>query len=168
MAGPEEIAKHIQELGSDDIHAREQARFMLIEAGGDATPFLIDILKTGVERKRWEAARLLGEIRDPAAADVLVETLMDQSIGVHWAASEALVALGQAAIVPLLNGLIRHFDSARFRQGAYHVLHTFEHFQQLDAKALEVLDALRSVEPSASAPWAAERAIEAYMFRHKR
>lgn len=168
MAGTPEIEKHIQDLGSDDIHVREHARYLLIEAGEDASPLLVDILKTGGERKRWEAARLLGEIRDPATAEALVQALVDQSIGVHWAASEALIAIGQAAIVPLLNGLIRHFDSARFRQGAYHVLHTFEHFQQLDAKALEVLDALRSVEPSASAPWAAERAIEAYMFRHKK
>jgi HEAT repeat protein len=168
LAGTQEIEKHIQELGSEDIHEREQARYLLIDAGNEATPLLLEVLKTGGERKRWEAAKLLGEIRDPAAAEALVEALVDQSIGVHWAASEALIAIGQAAIIPLLNGLIHHFDSARFRQGAYHVLHTFEHFQQLDLRALEVLDALRSVEPSASAPWAAERAIEAYMFRHKK
>jgi hypothetical protein len=67
----------------------------------------------------------------------------------------------------LLEGIIRHFDSMRFRQGAYHVLHMLERLHHLDPEIQDVLDALRSIEPSASAPWAAERAIEHIKFEKK-
>lgn len=44
-------------------------------------------------------------------------------------------------------------------------------FFQRDALATithqDVLDALRDIEPSVSAPWAAERAIEYYLFEKK-
>jgi hypothetical protein len=37
----------------------------------------------------------------------------------------------------------------------------------LDPKVQEVLDALRDVEPAASVPWAAERAIEHLKYQKK-
>jgi hypothetical protein len=42
-----------------------------------------------------------------------------------------------------------------------------ERFHQLDPKVQEVLEALRDIEPSVSAPWAAERAIEHIKFGEK-
>ena len=110
---------------------------------------------------RTEAVKLLGKIGDKSAAEALVEALIDESMNVHWAASEALIGLGGGAILPLLKGLEKHFDSARFRQGAYHILHTFENRGQLESHVQEVLNALRDIEPFASVPWAAERAIQA-------
>lgn len=160
MSTEEEIKKHLKDLEDDDIDVRNAARWQLASIGPEAVPDLINQLKTDKERCRWEAAKILGEIRDPSAADALVEALLDDNIGVHWAASEALIRYGREAILPLLKGIVRHFDSMRFRHGAYHILHVLESFHQLEPQVQEVLDALRSVEPSASAPWAAERAIE--------
>ena len=167
MSTKEEIKNHLVDLENDDIQVRNAARWQLASIGPEAVPDLIQQLNTDKERCRLEAAKILGEIRDPSAAEALVEALLDNSISVHWAASEALIKYGRDAILPLLEGITRHFDSMRFRQGAYHILHVLERFHQLDSNVQEVLDALRDIEPSASAPWAAERAIEYFKFREK-
>ena len=161
----EEIKNHLAELENNNIQVRNTARWLLTDMGSKAVPDLIQQLKTDKEHCRLEAAKILGEIRDPSAANALVDALVDESINVHWAASEALIKYGRGAILPLLEGITRHFDSTRFRQGAYHVLHVLEHLHQLDPRAQEVLNALHDVEPSVNAPWAAERALEYYKFR---
>ena len=81
-----------------------------------------------------------------------------------WAASEALIKYGPGAILPLLEGVTRHFDSARFRRGTIHVLHMLKDLYGLHPKVQKVLDALHSMEPRASVAWAAERAIEQLRF----
>ena len=167
MSTKEEIKIHLAELEADDIEARNMARRQLASIGPEAVPELIKQLKTDRQRCRWEAVKILGEIPDKAAADALVEALMDDSINVHWAATESLIKYEEDAILPLLAGLTRHFDSMRFRQGAYHILHVLERSHQLDPKVQEVLDALRDVEPAASVPWAAERAIEHLKYQKK-
>jgi len=160
MTTEEEIKKFLGELENDDIKVRNIARRKLASIGPEAVPALILQLKTDKERCRWEAAKILGEIRDISATEALVEALLDDSISVHWVVTEALINYGKEAILPILEGITRHFDSMRFRQGAYHILHMLERFRHLDPEVHEVLEALRSIEPSASAPWAAERAIE--------
>ena len=165
MSTQEEIKNHLADLENDDIQVRNTARWLLADMGSEAVPDLIQQLKTNKEHCRWEAARILGEIHDPSAANALVDALVDESLNIHWAASEALIKYGRGAIMPLLEGITRYFDSMRFRQGAYHVLHVLERFHQLDTHAQEVLNALRDIEPSVNAPWAAERAIEYYKFR---
>jgi hypothetical protein len=164
MNTEEDIKKYLVELEDDDVQVRKIARRQLASAGKEAVPDLINQLKTDKERCRWEAAKILGEIRDESALEPLVEALLDNSISVHWVATETLIKYGRDAILPVLEGITRHFDSMRFRQGAYHILHVFESFLNLDPHVQEVLDALRDIEPSVSAPWAAERAIEYYLF----
>jgi HEAT repeat protein len=165
MSTNEDIHTYLTELDNPDLKIRNQARQHLLSVGDKAVPDLIHQLKTDRERCRWEATKLLGEIHDEMAITALVEALMDDSINVHWAATESLIKFGRDAILPLLEGITRHFDSMRFRQGAYHVLHILEGYHHLDPEVQEVLDALRSIEPSASAPWAAERAIEKIMYQ---
>ncbi len=160
-----EISDLMERLEGDDIHAREQTRYLIVSAGTDAVPSLVDTLQNGNRNQRWEAAKLLGRIGDLSAASALVEALLDESMSVHWAASESLIELGSGAILPLLEGLRRHFDSARFRQGAYHILHMFEKMGYLEPHVQDVLNALREVESFATVPWAAERAIEALEIR---
>ena len=156
-----EIQNLIEKLYGKDIHVREQARYLLVNKGRDATDYLLSLLQSKNSNQRLEAVKLLGRIKDPSSASALVEMLVDESIGVDWAASNALIALGGNALLPLLNGLVKYYDSARFRQSAMHILHTFEQSGILEHHVQEVLDALRGVEPSASVPWAAERAFEA-------
>ena len=164
MSKKEDIKNYLVDLENDNIDVRNAARWNLASIGSEAVPDLIHQLKTDKEQCRWEAAKILGEIRDETATEALVEALMDDSISVHWVATESLIKYGRSAILPLLEGITRHFDSMRFRQGAYHILHMLERFHQLDPKVQEVLDSLRGIEPSASAPWAAERAIEYLKF----
>jgi HEAT repeat protein len=167
MNTQEEIKNYLDELEADDIEARNIARRQLASIGPEAVPELIKQLKTDRQRCRWEAAKILGEIQDKAAVDALVEALMDDSLNVHWAATESLIKYEEDAILPLLEGLTRHFDSMRFRQGAFHILHVLERSHQLDPQVQEVLDALRDIEPAASVPWAAERAIEHLKYQKK-
>jgi len=163
-----DIDKSIKALNSPDRAIHNHARYTLIEARHEALPLLIKLLKSEQPHVRWEAAYLLKRIGDPSAADALVDTLTDDNLDVHWMASDALITLGYRSILPLFKGIIRHFDSYRFRQGAYHVLHTFECFSTLDPETQRVLDALRDIEPGIKAAWAAERAIEALeIFRKK-
>lgn len=165
MSTNDDIHTYLKELDNQDLKIRNQARQHLLSVGEKAVPDLIHQLKTDRERCRWEATKLLGEIHDEKAITALVEALVDDSINVHWAATESLIKFGRDAILPLLEGITRHFDSMRFRQGAYHVLHILEGYHHLDSDVQEVLDALRSIEPSVSAPWAAERAIEKIMYQ---
>jgi len=167
MNSREDIKTYLVELEDDDTKVRSVARWELASMGSEAVPDLIHQLKTDKEHCRWEAAKILGDIRDPSAAKALVEALVDESINVHWAASEALINYGREAILPLLEGITRHFDSMRFRQGAYHILNTLERAHQLEPDVQKVLNALRDVGPSVSAPWAAERAIEQLVFQKK-
>ena len=158
--GIEQIKHLIDVLGSRSGPEREAARKEIVAYGKLATPYLVEALQNDDRFVRWESAMALGVIADPASAIALVETLMDEDVGVRWLASEALIAIKKAAIVPLLQGIVKYFDSIWLRQGCYHVLHVFERENLLDASTQQVLEALRSIEPEVSVPWAAEKALE--------
>ena len=160
----EDIQNHLAELEDDDFKVRDAARLQLATMGREAVPDLVHQLKTDKEPCRREAAKILGEIHDESAAHDLVEALLDESIGVEWAASEALIKYGPGAIIPLLEGITRHFDSTRFRQRAFHVLHELDRVHYLHPKVEEVMDSLRGIGIFTGAAWAAERAIEYLKF----
>lgn len=159
------IQEYLGKLEDHDIRVRETARGQLTRIGMAAVPSLVHQLKTDREPCRREAARILGEIHDETAVDDLVEALLDDSLGVEWAASEALIKYGSPAILPLLEGVTRHFDSERFRRGAFHVLNTLKESYGLHPTVQTVLESLRNRHPRASVAWAAERAIEQLNFR---
>lgn len=161
MSQKEAIENLISKLASQERSSREKARLELLERGPEASPLLASALKNKSPRIRQEAAKTLMGLHDPSTAPALVEALIDETIEVHWAASEALIALGRDAILPVLKGITHHFDSYRFRQGAYHVLNTLKRTSQLDLHSTKVLDSLGDIDASMSAPWAAEKAIEA-------
>ena len=110
MSNKEVISNYLIKLEDDDIQVRNTARWQLASIGSEAVPDLINQLKTDKERCRWEAAKILGEICDESAAEALVEALLDESINVHWVATEALINYGRDAILPVLEGITRHFD----------------------------------------------------------
>ena len=164
MSMNEDVKKRLVELEDDDIKVRRTARLQLATMGQEAAPDLVHQLKTDKEPCRREAAKILGEIQDESAADELVEALLDESIGVEWAASEALIKYGHGAVIPLLEGITRHFESTRFRQRAFHVLHELNRDHYLHPKVKEVMDSLRGTGIFTGAAWAAERAIEYLKF----
>lgn len=167
MTNNDVIKQLLIKLASSDRQDRQRAHHHLLEFGTEITPYLIEALKNEKASLRHSAAHVLTDLHDPEAAPALVETLLDESIEVHWAASEALIAMGRNAIVPVLQGLIRHFDSYRFRQGVFHVLHSLKRNGLLDPHSMGVFEALHDVEASIKAPWAAERALEALVIFKK-
>jgi hypothetical protein len=74
--------------------------------------------------------------------------------------------MGRDPIPALLEALMHDFDSLWLRQSAHHILHVLKDDGILFDAEEKVFEALEGVEPSASVPWAAERALEA--LRHKK
>ncbi len=156
----ENIELRIRELASRDVLIVQQARESLTGCGRPAVPALLRALNDEDDQIRWEAARVLGEIGDPATAPALVKTLTDQNFVVRWIASEAIDALGHTGVVPLLNALETQPDSLWLRRGAHRILRV-----QARGKLGEILDpvmkALEGMEPVLEVPIACVNALHA-------
>lgn len=116
------IERLVADLASDDGTVRKRAREALVELGREATGRLTALLADERIRLRWEAARALVDIADPAAAPSLIAALEDAEFEIRWLAAEALVALGRAGLIPLLWRLARPPHTPELRDGAHHVL----------------------------------------------
>jgi HEAT repeat protein len=108
--------------------------------------------------QRWEAAKALGEIGDPAATEALIRALDDEMFDVRWLAGESLIAIGRRAILPLVRHLVARSDSSWLTEGAQHVLHGFKTAHS-DPALGPVIRALEGPEPAVELPIAAENAI---------
>lgn len=126
--------------------------------GHAATPALLVALDHANWRVRWEAAKTLGEIADPAAIDALILALRDDDPQIRWLAGEALVATGSRSVAPLLKALVAHGDGTQFRQAAHFVLRSLEN-RTKDGQLQPVLDAMGGIEPSIEVPIAALDAL---------
>ncbi len=146
-------------LADWDARRRHEASSELVSMGTAALPVLAKQLSARDWHVRWEAARALGEIGDPAAAVLLVEALQDDDTGVRWAAMGSLIQLERGALRPLLESLTRDFYSARLREGAHHVLHMLLSRELLTEREKEVFFALEGAAPGIQAAWAANRAL---------
>jgi HEAT repeat protein len=146
-------------LASPDRVTRQTARATLVGLGHPAVAPLIPLLDDPHDHVRWEAAKSLSEIADPAAAEALVKTLEDRDAGVRWLAAEGLIRMRRAGLKPLLQALIERPDSPWLREGAHHVLHDLARIG-LDEGVLPVLTALEDIEPTATVPGAARRALD--------
>jgi len=147
-------------LGLSDETKRLQARRSLELAGKKAVPVLIEALFKGNSVARREAAEALVTIQDASTAPALVCTLEDPNHDARWAAMRALVALDQAGLEALLLALMKDFTNVYLREGARHVLNELKHKHRLEAPFLKVLEALKGMQPTATVPWAAEKAWE--------
>jgi hypothetical protein len=148
------------DLASSTESERLKARLSLIREGEAAVPALIQVLSTGNQPARWEAARALAVIKDSSAAAALVGALEDEDHDVRWAAMKALIGLNRDGLEPLLQALIRDFDSVWLREGAHHILNVLKKQRKLRRPSLHVLQALEGLEPEVAVPWAAETAWE--------
>jgi HEAT repeat protein len=152
------IESLIAALGSRDGLKRQDARAELIGRGHECITDLIHALKHPQEQVRWEAAKALVTIADPAATAALVDALSDQDSDVRWLAAEGLIALGRDSIWPVLERLTQRAGSEKFREAAHHVLHA--HFDgELDELLAPVLGALDGPSPETGAPVAAYEAL---------
>jgi HEAT repeat protein len=156
----------INQLSSTNGINRMQAREALTCIGNPALLELLKTLSTADLQLRWEIIKVLEGISDPTTIPILVEQLKYEHAGVRWAAANALIGMGRDSIPSLLEALIHDFDSIWLRQSAHHILHVLKDDGKLYDAEEKVFDALEGVEPSASVPWAAQRALES--LRHKK
>lgn len=146
-------------LASPDRVTRQSARETLVAVGHPAVGPLIPLLDDRHDHVRWEAAKSLADIGDPAAAPALVQTLEDPEPGVRWLAAEGLIRMRRACLKPLLHALTERADSVWLRDGAHHVLHDLAKMGLAEGTA-SVLAALEDVEPAATVPGEARRALD--------
>jgi len=126
---PEQLRRELMErlvgeLSNSDPGQRIRARREICRIGREATPLLIEALRSKDPHVRWEATKCLTHLRDPAAAPILVQELIDPASEVRWGASHALIALGDDAIIPVLSGLVKapKGDTYELYHAAAHVL----------------------------------------------
>jgi HEAT repeat protein len=146
-------------LASPDRVTRQTAREKLVGQGHAAVAPLIPLLDDRHDHVRWEAAKTLAEIGDPAGAEALVKTLEDRDAGVRWLAAEGLIKMRRASLKPLLHALTERPDSVWLREGAHHVLHSLTKVGLVEGMT-PVLAALEGIEPAATVPAAARRALD--------
>ncbi len=152
----EELCAQLSDL---DPRCRHEAREQLVSMGLPVLPVLYQKLSSLDWHVRWEAAKALGEIGEPTAAQTLVELLQDDDTSVRWVAMSSLIYLGRGSLRPVLEALTRDFQSSRLREGAHHVLHTLFNRGKLTGVETEVFRALEGTAPSIQAAWAANKAL---------
>ena len=154
----------ITQLGDDQGFVRENARLALIDIGKDAVPLLIDALVSKREQLRWEAAKALVKIADPAAIPALVKALQDEVFDIRWLAAEALIAIGKESIEPLMQEVVDQGNKSFLQEGAHHIITYLLPPLSKSSDLVEILkpvkDALDSSAPRAAGPAAAQKALE--------
>lgn len=137
---------------------RQHARERLVPLGSSASPFLVPLLSEEKDQTRWEAAKALSEIADPASVPALLHALEDEDGDVRWLAAVALITIGPPTAVPLLEALIERIGSVWVRQGAHHVLAELRRTEIGDAIA-NVYTSLSGVHSNIEIMRAARRAL---------
>jgi len=150
----------VKEFASSSAIDREIAREALVAIGKPAVQALVEALSNPDDQVRWEAAKALNCIADPAAVPALVTALGDERAGVRWLAAEVLIALGHASLEPVLKALTDPANVSWLREGAHHVLHELTRRESAE-RLRPVLEALEDFEPGLTAPLAALRALQA-------
>ena len=152
------VSALVAKLGSRNGMERQHAREALIALGEPAIGTLVAALDADRKVVRWEAAKTFTDLHAPAAAPALVKTLADEEGDVRWLAAEALIGLGEIALIPLLEALMGRTDSVELREGAHHVLHALNHGQLAEIVG-PVLTTLECYEPELAVPLSAEQAL---------
>ena len=154
------IPMWITGLGSSNESERRKARSLLVAEGAYVVPDLIQALYNGNRHTRMQVVRIFAQTRDLSAAPALVRALEDEDHDIRWTAMKGLIALERAGLEPLLEALMKDFESVWLREGAHHILNVLKKKKYLRQPCLQVLQALEGVEPEVTVPWAAEAAWE--------
>ncbi len=154
------ISTLITKLEDPNGYTRLRAREILTCLGGPAIPELLQALSDADTSLRWEIIKVLEGIQNVNTIPILVEQLKNEHAGVRWAASNALVGFKRQAVPAILEALMAASDSTWLRQSAHHILHVLKDSGSLTPAEDKVYQALEDLEPTATVPWAAERALE--------
>ncbi len=163
---PDHQSKYVESVVADfasrDGGVRLAARQVLVAVGRPAVGALVAALADLRTQVRWEAAKSLGEIADPAATEALALTLDDKVFDIRWLAATALIAIGREAILPVLRVVINCADSTLCRSSSHHVFHDLAaNDEDLKETLAPVLAALDGRAPSVEVPLVAAATIAA-------
>jgi len=154
----ETIDALISDLSSKEGIKRVQARRSLVAIGTQAVEPLEDALSNKNKWVRWEAAKALSQIGDPAATQALIGALEDEMFDVRWLAAEGLITIGYSSVAPLLHALIKRPESTWLREGAHHVFHDITD-ENMKPVVQPVLTAIEDLDAVLEVSIAAEKAI---------
>ncbi len=158
-AAKQNVDQLVADLGGKDAGQRRDARAALVQIGAGAVPALLSALDAPQQHVRWEAAKSLTDIAEPAAAERLITALGDKDPDVRWVVGVALIALGRGAVQPLLTTLTKSDLRDSVYQGAHHVLHDLAKRTELASVLEPVLKALAHPEPETAVPLAAAEGL---------
>ena len=161
MTETPDIDTLVSNLSSDESIVRQQARHDLVRIGAPATEAIQKLADSDVGHVRWECAKTLAAIGDPASTDTLIKLLEDPDNGTVWDAALGLITIGKPAAKPLLRAVIDRTSHFSIIAGAHHALHEMSE-NEWGASLKPVYEALHSSEPGASAPVAAAKALDAW------
>jgi HEAT repeat protein len=153
------IKSLIADLTSDNGVVRVKARRQLVAYKARSVAPLVKELSNKSDYVRWEAAKALSQIGNPASIQALLRALEDNMFDVRWLAAEGLIRIGQKAVVPMLEALVEHSDSYWLREGSHHVMHDMNKGKLMEVLR-PVLTALESNEPPLTVPLAARVALD--------
>lgn len=122
---------------------------------------LVDLLRDPYPEVRIAAAHALQSMPDASGIEDLLNNMAERDFGVRWAAADALRAIGQPALEPLLHELVAHRVTPAFRETAAHVIPPLA----LTADPVYVnalVDALQRPAAGATVPVAADRLLQWY------
>lgn len=163
-----EISTLVEDLGNENGLVRQRARLNLVHIGKAGIPALLEALESPNVHTRWEATKVVGELRAEAAATPLANLLRDGNVNIRWAAMESLVRLGRASLRPLLEVFVKNFDSSLMREGVHHILHVFKDMYMLTEQETALFEKLDKeafynfqLGWNSEGAWAAEKALEA-------
>ena len=151
----------LEDLEDFDHQVREQARHKLVSLGKGAMPILSEAVLSDNPNLRWQAAKVISLLDDPAVIPDLLEIIEENPhFGVRWAASDGLIHLGREALVPLFQHLMDHPDSVWLRESALHILHSLRD-RNVESDAINtMITALTDILPEVEIPRAGLKALE--------
>ena len=116
------IKENILKLADNDGSVRETARNLLISIGSPAIDYLFEMISHPDVIARWEALKILIEIKDPDIIPLLINALDDSSSAIRWLAAEGLAEMGKEAFMDMLTALSAYPDTVSLRKGVKHVM----------------------------------------------
>jgi HEAT repeat protein len=158
--GSDRIQELATQLADNDGVTRQRARETLTAIGDEAVPHLVGLLGSPQDRLRWEAAKALTEIPDPAATAGLVSLLADPASEIRWLAATGLIRLGNRSVPPVLRALAERAAEKGFRAASHHVLHDLSEKNGVLREIVEpVLAVLGDTDPAGVISTRAEAAL---------
>jgi HEAT repeat protein len=161
LMGAENGAEVAQEwIAGSEPYLREAGFEALTDFGGGALHEVRALAAHPRREVRWygvEAARLLA---DPAVAGLLVDAMADDDFAIRWAASRGLVAIGDDALVPILEGLVRREPTLTYHRAALWALRRMHAPAQRDLLA-QLVASLSHSTTTVQSPGLAEELLQA-------